>query len=360
MSQEMYDVIVIGGGYAGVTAVARLPRSARVALVDPKPNFVHRVHLHEHAAGGDIRVEKPFHQVLRRGVVHHRTSAVQVEPGIVRLGDGTTLRTRHILLTTGSDEPTPNGINSLASASKIRQRLAELRPGARIAIRGAGLTGIELAAEIAYRRPELTVHLNGRSPAGADLPERAHDYLRGTLETLGVVLDGTSPGADLHIDTTGFHYSPLTSASSLAEATPPRNATHGQLQVSATLESVPGIWGAGDAVQVAGQDHLRGGCAVAVPMGAHAADNIARALKDQPPRPLDFGYAVRCLSLGRRNGLILAVDPLNHPQKAFIPGLPGAWAKSMVCSAVLFASSPVFSTFAGMKRRSGLHRRAHT
>ena len=46
------NVVVLGGGYAGVAAARRLARGgARVTLVDRKPRFVERIRLHQVAAG---------------------------------------------------------------------------------------------------------------------------------------------------------------------------------------------------------------------------------------------------------------------------------------------------------------------
>lgn len=50
------DVVVIGGGYAGVMAANRLTQRADVAvtLVNPRASFVERVRLHQ-VAGGRTR-----------------------------------------------------------------------------------------------------------------------------------------------------------------------------------------------------------------------------------------------------------------------------------------------------------------
>jgi len=334
-----YDAIIIGGGYSGITAANRLPRGTRVALIDPKADFIHRVRLHEYAAGGAPRIRIPLRRMLKHGAEHHRSLAQHVEPGLVRLADGNELRARHILVTTGSHDAAPGSIASYAAATMQRERLAEAAPGTDVVVRGAGLTGIEFAAELAYRRADLTVHLLGRAPVGEGLPERARDHLRTTLEHLGVHLDSEAPGDALTVDATGLRVSRLGRESSLAVS------AHDQLLVAPTLESVPGIWGAGDAVRVTDMPHLRASCATAIPMGAHAADNIARALRKEPPTPFDFGYAFRCISLGRRRGIILSVDPLDTPTGRFMTGLAAAWFKSAVCASVIQAPTTFARTY---------------
>lgn len=314
MTEDVHDVIVVGGGYAGVTAANRLPRGTRVLLLDPKEDFVLKPH-----------------------VEHRRGNVVHVEPGLVRLPDGDELRGRHILLTTGSDQAAPDGTTSLETASVVREGIALAEPGSHIAVHGAGLTGIELAAELAYRRSDLVVHLQGRSPVGAGLPQDARDHLRSTLLRMGVRLDGDAPPpAQVSIDATGLHVSALARDSALD------TDRRGRMRVAQTLEAAPGVWGAGDAVIIDDQPHLRASCATAIPMGAHAADNIARALEGAPPTAFRFGYSYRCISLGRRNGLILTVDPLDTPTGTFTGGIRAALFKSAICAAVI----RVVSTFA--------------
>lgn len=334
MTADVWDVIVVGGGYAGVTAVNRLPEGTRVLLVDPKDDFVHRVRLHEVAAGGSPRVSVPFGRMVPPQAERRRGSVTSVEPGSVRLAGGGELRARHVLVTAGSDQAVPDAITSREAAMATRDQIARATPGTHVAVRGAGLTGIELAAELAFRRPRLVVHLHGRSPVGAGLPGKARDQLRKALSRLGVILDDdASPATALTVEATGLRVSALARDSGLAVD------DQGRMRVTPALEAAPGVWGAGDAVVVGDQPHLRASCATAIPMGAHAADNIARALRGEPPAPFDFGYSCRCISLGRRSGLIVRVDALDVPTGRFLAGPPAAVFKSAVCAAVVRAAS---------------------
>ena len=55
---ENTDVVVIGGGYAGVMAANRLMQrdDVTVTLINPRPDFVHRVRLHQLVGGSDDAV----------------------------------------------------------------------------------------------------------------------------------------------------------------------------------------------------------------------------------------------------------------------------------------------------------------
>ncbi|OQR61390.1 oxidoreductase, partial [Streptomyces maremycinicus] len=52
------EVVVIGGGYAGVMAANRLTQreDVTVTLVNPRRTFVHRVRLHQLVGGSDDAV----------------------------------------------------------------------------------------------------------------------------------------------------------------------------------------------------------------------------------------------------------------------------------------------------------------
>jgi NADH dehydrogenase len=54
MRSSATNVVVIGGGYAGVMAANRLTQRSDVAvtLINPRPRFVHRIRLHP---GGRLR-----------------------------------------------------------------------------------------------------------------------------------------------------------------------------------------------------------------------------------------------------------------------------------------------------------------
>ncbi|MFD0855362.1 FAD-dependent oxidoreductase, partial [Actinomadura adrarensis] len=63
------EVLVIGGGYAGVMAANRLTQRDDVAvtLVNPRPTFVHRIRLHQVARGADAPVVD-YREILAESV----------------------------------------------------------------------------------------------------------------------------------------------------------------------------------------------------------------------------------------------------------------------------------------------------
>lgn len=89
--------------------------------------------------------------------------AARVGEGWVELADGRRLEAQHVVLATGSGA----GPGGWDWALRHRQAVADLRPGGRVVVRGGGLTGLEVATEIAARRPDLTVTIVDPRPVGS-------------------------------------------------------------------------------------------------------------------------------------------------------------------------------------------------
>ncbi len=81
-AQHTTRVVVIGGGYAGVIAANRLRQRPAVAvtLVNPRPEFVERIRLHQLAAGSDDAVVD-FADILAPGVELVVDAATRIDTG---------------------------------------------------------------------------------------------------------------------------------------------------------------------------------------------------------------------------------------------------------------------------------------
>lgn len=327
------EAIVVGAGYAGVIAANRLAaHGRRVTLVSDGPDFVNRIRLHEYAAGARRAPTRPVRALVRRRVAVLDGRVVGIEPGRVTLADGHRLQAPHILVAAGSTarpRPTDGALEvaSLAGAAGVAGRLSTAAPGTRVTVRGAGMTGIETAAEIAEAHPQVRVDLVDPAGPGSWLPPAGRRHVESTLTRLGVRLSGTAADGGIVIDCTGFRPAALAAASGL----PIDDA--GRLAVADDL-GVPGhagVWGAGDLVGVRGWPSQRMACAVAMPLAAHAADNIDAVLAGRDPRPFDLGFSAHCISLGRRDGLIAWTDPDDTATGRIWTGRRAAWAKETVC-----------------------------
>ncbi|GAA0411383.1 hypothetical protein GCM10009530_74870 [Microbispora corallina] len=159
-----HKVVVIGGGYAGTLAANRLRTRADIdiALVNPRPDFVDRVRLHQFVAGtGEATVD--YGTLLGAGIRLVVDSATRIDAAArtVRLASGRALDYDYVVYAVGSTGTAPSSVPGAAdfafhvaeleSAQRLRARLDELPPDAPVTVVGAGLTGIETAAELAER-----------------------------------------------------------------------------------------------------------------------------------------------------------------------------------------------------------------
>jgi NADH dehydrogenase FAD-containing subunit len=372
---ETEKILILGGGYAGMLAAARIARShtaAEVTLIDAKPGFVQRIRLHEILAGRSPETLDYAPLLAKRGVRFVQARVEALEPGARRVtardasGASIALGYDALVLTLGST--TTAGVPGVAENAVRLDHPAELRKvGERLAaggvlrvlVAGAGLTGLEAAAELAERFPGLTVTLATRGHLGDGFSPAAAAHLRRRLTALGVALQEESeitavePGRallaggeplpfDLCVWCGGFAAPALAREAGLAVD------PWGRVRVDAALRALghPEIFAAGDATAVpgAGSPAIRMGCVSALPTGAHAGENVVRWLRGEEPAPFDMAFAIRCISLGRRDGLVQHVTGDDRPLPRVWTGRWGAFVKEMICRMTLFVVKRELST----------------
>jgi len=364
-------VVIVGGGYAGVTCALRLARRARrlgaacdITVVNPTDRFVERIRLHQAVAGQRLPARDLRRLLARAGVRLAVGHAERIDLGAstVRLtptasgGEAELLHWDRLVLAMGSTIGVTRTISSALGVDRethapLAERLRSLAPGAAVTVVGTGLTGLETATEIKEARPDLHVRLVGRADVGADWSPAARKHLLASLARLGVELQEgveaarqrgddliTSAGplrSDLTIMAAGFAWPALARASNLA-VTPA-----GQVSVDPRLRSLVDarVYAAGDIAAPARQPGgaLTLGCKSAEPMGAFVADDIARELSGAPPLPFDYATAMFCVSLGRRNGLIQLASSTGALTGPVLTGRTAAAVKEMICKATWWA-----------------------
>ena len=104
---EHFDVVIIGGGNAGISLAARLRRYGirDVAIVEPSERHLYQP-LFSHIGGGTARAEEAYRRqadVMPKGVRWIRDAAVDITPDAktVRLASGTALAYRHLVICPG-------------------------------------------------------------------------------------------------------------------------------------------------------------------------------------------------------------------------------------------------------------------
>lgn len=319
------DVVVIGGGYAGVMAGNRLTKrdDLAVTLINPRPVFVERLRLHQ-LVGGSHPAVVGSDRVLAPGVrlVVDTATWIAVADQQVRLATGGALGYDYLIYAVGSGSIQPGvpgaaefayPISTLEAAQRLRAALTAIsRASDPVTVVGAGATGIETAAELAELGHRVTL-LCG-AVLGPYLHPRARRSMAKQLARLGVtVLDGPdatvtgvtrdavrlADGSELlstvTIWTAGFGVPDLASRSGL------RTDSLGRLLTDETLTSVDDthIVAAGDAAAPSGRP-FRMCCQSARPLGAHAADTVLSRIAGRTPRQVNVGLAGQCVGLGRR------------------------------------------------------------
>ncbi|MEE2031571.1 NAD(P)/FAD-dependent oxidoreductase [Rhodococcus chondri] len=357
MSNARTQVVVVGAGYAGVMATNRLLAThpdLAVTVVNRRPVFVERVRLHQVAAGTGTATHDLTTLLHPRAELHVGTAA-RIDDDAVLLDDGTVLPYDVAVYAVGSGPGRPAvpggerayAVSDLESATALRTALSGLPAGAAVTVVGAGLTGIEVASELAEAHPGPAYTLVG--DPGRALPEGTRRYLRRTLAELGVEVrpgvvtritadsvqfdDGTEARTDLVVWAGGFSVPDLARGSGL-----PVDDT-GRLRVDDTLRSVDGraVVGIGDAVTVAGQDHIRMSCQAAMPLGKHGADTVSALLQGRTPAPLSLGFVAQCISLGRSRGALQFTHPDDTPRNVAVRGRLGAFAKETIVRGTIWA-----------------------
>jgi NADH dehydrogenase FAD-containing subunit len=328
-------IVILGGGYAGAMAAARIAkRGIPVTLVDTGSALVERIRLHQVAAGQDI-APVPYARLFRDlpvETMQARVTGIDRERKLVQTSEGN-VQYDKLVYALGSTSVTPEHAVSVGNPLAVR---AALRDAKHVVIVGGGLTGIETAAEIAERHAELDVTLVDAGTIGGDLAPKAQRHLRefmnrhrvtlfdqnrvASIDGEGVVLDdGGRLYASVVLWCGAFTVPPIARAAGLEV-----NA-RGQIVVDEHLRSSdPSIFAIGDA---AAFSDLRMGCVVALPMGAYVADFVSGASRE----PFRFGFAIRCISLGRHDGIVQFVEPDDSPRDRALTGRAAAWIKEFIC-----------------------------
>lgn len=356
---ENIEVVVIGGGYAGVMAANRLTQRAdvTVTLINPRPDFVHRIRLHQLVGGSDDAVVE-YREVLGGGVrlVVDTVARIDAAGRSVALASGGTIGYDYLIYAVGSGSADPQvpgvaefayPIATLEDAQRLRPVLDAAPATSAVTVIGAGPTGIETAAELAEAGRTVTLVCGG--VLGPYLHPRGRRSVAGRLARLGVsVLDGphtkvTAVTRDavrlgdgrevpsvVTIWTAGFGVPDLAARSGLS--TDPV----GRLLTDETLTSVDDarIVAAGDSAAPSDLP-LRMSCQAAMPLGAQAADTVLSRIASEQPTTLNQAFGAQCISLGRHDGIFQFANRYDTAVWFNIDGRPGAKLKEFVCKGVV-------------------------
>ncbi|MGW1497998.1 NAD(P)/FAD-dependent oxidoreductase [Streptomyces mirabilis] len=355
---ENTDVVVIGGGYAGVMAANRLTRrdDVTVTLINPRPTFVERIRLHQLVGGSDDAVVD-YRKVLSERVRLVVDTATRIDAAgrSVTSATGGTVGYDYLVYAVGSGSADPQvpgaaefayPIAGLEEAQRLRPVVDAAPETAAVTVVGAGATGIETAAELAEEGRTVTLVCGG--VLGPSLHPRGRRSVAERLAGLGVtVLEGPDAKvtavtrdavrlgggrelpSEVTIWTAGFGVPDLAARSGLS------TDALGRLLTDETLTSVDDvrIVAAGDSAAPSDLP-FRMSCQAAVQLGPQAAETVLSRLAGEQPAPIDVGFVSQCISLGRRAGVFQLTGRDDTAKGFYLGGRPGAKIKELICKGI--------------------------
>ncbi|MEJ2853154.1 MULTISPECIES: NAD(P)/FAD-dependent oxidoreductase [unclassified Saccharothrix] len=348
------EVVVVGGGYAGVMAANRLTRrgDVNVTLVNARSTFVERIRLHQ-LAGGTHPAVVEYRDVLAERVRLVVGSATRIDAAgrAVELASGEVLRYDYLVYAVGSAAAVPRvpGAAEFAYPIASLEQAERLRPALDVAsavtVVGGGASGIEMAAELAEQGRAVTLVCGGA--LGPYLHPKGRRAVARRLADLGVVVvegaevveveraavrlaDGRVIAGEVTVWTAGFGVPDLAARSGLS--TDPE----GRLRTDETLTSVDDerIVAAGDCAAPSDLPY-RMGCQSAVQLGPQAAETVLSRIAGEQPAVVQVGFAGLCVSLGRRAGIFQFASRDDQATKLHVGGRVGAVIKEFVCKSTV-------------------------
>jgi NADH:quinone reductase (non-electrogenic) len=359
MTDQPTRVVVIGGGYAGTLAAnhLRLCPDIDITMVNPRPVFVERIRLHQLVAN-TATATVDYGALLGDGIrlVVDGADRIDTADRRVRLTSGAALDYDYLIYAVGSTGAMPAvrgaaefaySVADLESAQRLRHALADLRPDAPVAVVGAGLTGIETAAELAQLGRPVTLVCGG--VLGPSLSKRGRRSVGRRLRRLGVdvlesiavsevrwdavvLSDGAVLPSGATVWTAGFGVPDLASRSGL------RTDALGRLLTDETLTSIDDerVVAAGDAAAPSGHP-LRMSCQAAGPLAAQAANTVLSRIAGNTPARVNQAFVGQCISLGRSHGTIQLARTDDTPVNFVVGGRSAAQIKEAICKGTLWA-----------------------
>jgi len=349
----MKRILIIGGGFAGLWSALGAARKideqnmnseVDVVLVNPTANHSIRVRNYEENLEETL---VPLEDVLDpAGVLWLKGEATDIDPSAKRVtvkvdGDARSISYDRLVLASGSQlayAPVPGladhafDVDTYAGAKRLEQHLENVVTSTEVGsltavVIGAGLTGIEIAAELPSRLrslaasrgdspsdgPHVRVILADRTPEIATAMGGAQPVIEHALTELGVEL---MPGMELQavdskgltladgkrIETSTVVWCGGMRANALTKCLPVEHDALGRVPVNAYMlvEGIRDVFAAGDVARALfdGEHASVMSCQHGRPMGRFAGHNVVCHLLGLPMLPLDIDWYTTILDLG--------------------------------------------------------------
>jgi NADH dehydrogenase len=354
------QVVIIGGGFAGLNAAKQLKGAeVEVTVVDQHNHHVFQPLLYQVATASlsPADIAGPIRGILRTQenlrVILAEVTSVDLDRRVVQMGSDE-LAYDYLIIAAGAThsyfghdewEPFAGGLKTLDDAVRMRNQILlgfetaerahsvdERQRDMSFAIIGGGPTGVELAGAIAeIARHSISGDFDNIDPrqarillieAGprllASFPESLSEHARQDLERLGVEvrLNSMVTGIDEHgltlasgerIEAGTRLWAAGVQASPLGKALGVDLDRAGRVKVEPDL-SIPGrpnVFVAGDLAALNGRDgkQLPGVAQVAMQEGRAAAKNILRRIAHEPTKPFHYKDLGNMATIGRNRAV---------------------------------------------------------
>jgi demethylphylloquinone reductase len=347
MTQQPAKISILGGGFGGLYTALRLTQlpwevKPEIVLVDQNDRFVFLPLLYELLTREleSWEIAPPFAELLQNTGVSFRkavVSGIDIDKSSVKLEDGLEITYDRLVLGLGGETPLDfvTGAKSyaypfrtLADVYRLEEKLRVLEESEsdkiRIAIVGAGYSGVELACKLADRLGN-----RGRFrliELGDQILRTSCDFNREAaqkaLEEKEVFIDLETKVESITEDTITLEYKeqkdiiPVdlviwtvgTKVPSVVQSLPFKQNQRGQITTAATLQVIdyPGIFALGDLADshdAEGQT-VPATAQVALQQADYAAWNIWASLNNRPLLPFRYQNLGEMMALGVNNATL--------------------------------------------------------
>ncbi len=342
-------ICILGGGFGGLYTALRLNQLAwehgqkpEITLIDRQTNFVFTPLLYELITGEmqGWEIAPPFAELLSGTDIRFVQGSVDwidSQQKSVTLEDGTEFEYDRLVLALGCETPsesvagvTEHGIpfRSLQDAYKLDAKLRILEASAtariRIAIVGAGYSGVEVACKLADRLKERgRIRLiQSRDTILPDAPEFNRKAALKALERRGIWVDTETTVSEITADSIGLIYKGQTDiipveivmwtvgnqvSPAISHFGLSLNA-QGKITVTETLQVAehPAIFALGDAVAILNLEgqSIPTTAQVALQQSDFVAWNVWSSLTDRPLLPFRYTNLGEMMALGNDNAVL--------------------------------------------------------
>jgi demethylphylloquinone reductase len=342
-------ICILGGGFGGLYTALRLHQlvwepgqKPEITLIDRHTNFVFTPLLYELITGEmqSWEIAPPFAELLKGTDIRFVQGSVDwidKTQKSVTLEDGTEIDYDRLVLALGCETPAESvpgvtehaiSFRSLADAYKLDAKLRILAASStekiRIAIVGAGYTGVEVACKLADRLKERgRIRLiQSRDQILPNAPEFNRNAALKALEQRGVWVDLETNVSEITADSIGLIYKGQTDIIPVEivmwtvgnQVSPAINHfglplnPHGKITVAQTLQVTenPDIFALGDAAAIIDADgeFIPTTAQVAFQQSDFVAWNVWSSLTDRPLLPFRYTNLGEMMVLGDDNAVL--------------------------------------------------------